>query len=123
VWVVGSIRVRVVDQRVRRGALYNRKGVVVDTGGAGEFALLMDDDGKLTEGISQKMVESALPKQGGNVLIVRGPHRGRRGRLLERDSRKDRAVVTLNGDFSIVTFGFDDVCEWAGSGEDAEDEF
>jgi len=131
VWVIASIRVRVVDQRVHRGALYNRKGVVVDTGGAGEFALLMDDDpaqagdsrARLREGVTQAMVETALPKPGGSVLVVKGKHRGRRGRLLERDSRKDRAVVQLNGDFSVCTLRFDDLSEWAGTADEAEDEF
>lgn len=130
VWVVASIRVRVVDQRVHRGALYNKKGVVVDTGGAGEFALLMDEDeegtsdgrARLREGITQQMVETALPKPGGSILVVRGELRGRRGRLLERDSRKDKAVVQLNGDFAVCTLGFDDISEWAGHAGEAEDD-
>jgi G patch domain/KOW motif-containing protein len=129
VWIVAAIRVRVVDQRVHGGRLYNRKGVVVDTSRAGEFALLMDGEaaagaeGTLREGLTQRMVETALPKPGGSVLVVRGEYRGRRGRLLERDSRKERAVVQLNGDFSVCTLEFDDVSEWAGAIEDAEDEF
>lgn len=130
VWVVASIRVRVVDQRAHSGALYNKKGVVVDTGGSGEFALLMDGEGgadagaraRLREGITQRMVETALPKPGGSILVVRGELRGRRGRLLERDSRRERAVVQMNGDFAVATLGFDDVSEWAGHADEAEDD-
>ncbi|KOO34519.1 hypothetical protein Ctob_009557 [Chrysochromulina tobinii] len=59
-------------------------------------------------------VETALPKRGGTVLILRGAHRLRRGMLLERRSEDARAVVQLAGDLRVVEVSFDDVAEWVG---------
>ena len=50
----------------------------------------------------------------GAVFVVLGPHRNRRGRLLERVSAEDRAVVQLDGDFQIVETTFEQVAEWCG---------
>ena len=82
-------------------------------------------------------MQTALPKAGGNVIIVgKGENKGEIGKLLERNSKKDKvlwkcvwivpnsvpftflifaqATVQLNEDLSIQTFSFDDVCEYVG---------
>ena len=113
-WVRESIRVRVVDKLLARGQLYNKKGVVVDVSGADCFSLQMDETGKLIEGLTHAAVETALPKRGGAVIVLSGPHRLRRGTLLERNSEEARAVVQLSGDLQIAQCSFDDVAEWVG---------
>ena len=114
-WVRESLRVRVVDKRIARGQLYNKKGVVVDVSGADDFSIRMDDSGKLHDGLTHAHVETALPKRGGVVMVLAGPHRLRRGTLLERRSDEARAVVQLGGDLQVVECGFEDVAEWVGA--------
>jgi len=46
--------------------------------------------------------------------VLRGPHKLRRGVLLERRSDDARAVVQLGGDLLVVEVSFDDVAEWVG---------
>ena len=113
-WVRESIRVRVVDKRLERGRLYNKKGAVVDVSGVDDFSIRLDDDSKLYEHLRHAHVETALPKRGGTVLILAGPHKLRRGTLLERHSEEAMAVVKLSGDLSVVTCSFDEVAEWVG---------
>ena len=121
-WVRENIRVRIVDKRLHGGSLYSKKGVVADVSGVDALSVRMDAGG-LVEGVPTSAVETALPKVGGAVLCVKGKHRNRRGRLLERHSDDAIAVVQLNEDFAIVKIDFDDVAEWVGvSGEDLEDD-
>lgn len=113
-WVRESIRVRVVDKRYERGALYNKKGVVVDVSGVDSFSIRLDETGKLYDGLSHAAVETALPKRGGTVIILSGSHQLRRGTLLERRSEDALAMVQLAGDLQVVKCSFDDVAEWVG---------
>ena len=116
------IRVRVVDKRLEGGALYNKKGSVVDVSGAQTLSLRLDDPpGRLVEGLSTSAVETVLPKQrGAPVLILAGEHKLRRGQLYERRTKEARAVVRLTGDFSLVEVSFDDAAEWVGPDEEFE---
>ena len=105
------------------GLTNSKKGVVADVSGGMDALALRMDGGALVEGVPASAVETALPKVGGAVLCVRGKHRNRRGRLLERHSEDAVAVVQLNEDFAIVKVDFDEVAEWVGvSGEDLEDD-
>ena len=113
-WVRESIRVRVVDKRLDRGALYNKKGVVVDVSGADSFSVRMDESGRLHEGLTHAHVETALPKRGGTVMLLAGPHKMRRGTLIERRSDAATASVQLGGDLQIVECSFEQVAEWVG---------
>ena len=80
-WVRESIRVRVIDKKYERGQLYNKKGVVVDVrrtdphtcpspqpnipyaivlaqvSGANSFAIRLDENQRLYEGLSHAMVQ------------------------------------------------------------------
>ena len=76
----------------------------------------------LFEGVPTAALETALPKKGGAVCVVLGPHRNRRGTLLERVSADDRAVVQLGGDFQIVECTFEQVAEWTGPAGDGLDD-
>ena len=109
-----QIRVRIVDRDLERGALYSKKGTVVDASGAGVVSVRLDDPPRIVEGVPTAALETALPKKGGAVCVVLGPHRNRRGTLLERVSADDRAVVQLGGDFQIVERTFEQVAEWTG---------
>ena len=121
-WVREQIRVRIVDRDLERGALYSKKGTVVDASGAGVVSVRLDDPPRIVEGVPTAALETALPKKGGAVCVVLGPHRNRRGTLLERVSADDRAVVQLGGDFQIVECTFEQVAEWTGPAGDGLDD-
>lgn len=93
----------------------------MDVSGPDTFSVRVDDTGKLVEGLQHSLVETALPKAGGMVLVLNGSHRLRRGKLLERHSADARAVVQLSGDLQAVELSFDDVAEWVGGQDDGLD--
>jgi G patch domain/KOW motif-containing protein len=119
-WVRENIRVRIVDKHLRGGALYNKKAAVVDVSAADAFSLRLEESGRLVEGVRSASVETVLPKAGGGVMLVLGPHRLKRGRLVQRDTASARATVQLAGDFEVVECGFDEVAEWVGGAIDEE---
>lgn len=63
-------------------------------------------------GMKEKFVESALPKAGGNVLVLRGEHKGSVGKLLQRNSDTSQGLVQLESDMNAVVFAFDDLAEY-----------
>jgi len=70
------------------------------------------DDKKIVEGVKEKYVETALPKAGGRVRIVRGEHKGVTGALIERNSEHAIALVQTE-DSEMLRISFDDLAEWA----------
>ena len=80
----------------------------------------MDMDGQLLEGVPHSSLETALPRVGGDVKVVRGEWRDLRGKLLERDKDKETLQVQLYGEQTVVTLGFDDAAEAVG-GLDTDD--
>ncbi len=56
-------------------------------------------------------MDTALPKEGGRVMIVSGSHRGECGQLVERSSSNNKAVVRT--DEHILTCGLDQVAEYS----------
>ena len=66
----------------------------------------------------ERYLETALPKVGGNACILVGEHRLAKGKLLERDSRKNRGAVQVFEDMNIVTTSLDDMAEWCGPLDD-----
>ncbi len=63
----------------------------------------------------QASLETVVPKQEGRrLLVVAGPLRGQRARLLSRNSEAAAIAVQLTADFSVHKLGFDDVSEYAG---------
>jgi hypothetical protein len=122
-WLAPGIRVRVADSAWREGRLFKLKAVVQDVPAPGRATLaFMRDDGssRLVEDVPQRVLETALPKPGGHVLVVgAGRHRGARGVLLERNSGAGTASVRLLRDERIITLSLDDVAEYvSGAVED-----
>jgi len=95
---------------------------VVDVCGADAFSVRLEEGGKLVEGLRTAAVETVLPKGPGAVMVLRGKHRLRKGRLLERDTKRARAMVQLAGDFEVIELSFDDVAEWVGPAGESLDE-
>ena len=118
-WLMPHVRVRIVDKRVKGGRLYLKKGTIVDVVTPTVCDVLLDSSesrgrGDLVQGLKQSDLETALPKRGGRVAIVAGRHRGQVGKLLERRSEDELAVVQLAESFDILKLHMDDVAEYVG---------
>jgi hypothetical protein len=120
-WLFPSIRVRVLDKRLAGGALYLKKGVVVDVH-PGALADVAVEETRQVVQLPEAQLETVVPKEAGKpVQVVAGQWRGRRGRLLQASRSGGGAAVQLVGDMAIVRLALDDVAEYMGAIDD-EDE-
>jgi hypothetical protein len=79
--------------------------------------------GRPSTGVRAKYLETVVGQVGGLVVILRGPHRLQRAKLLESDSRAEKGVVQLREDLSVHTLHLDDIAEYRGPrGEDEMEE-
>jgi len=114
-WLIPNIRVRVVSSNYGR-SVYKEKGVVVDVTRSGVATLKMRSGQVIS--VPERHLETALPKAGGNAIILSGNQRFSKGQLLERDGKKNRGVVQIFEDMSVVTTSLDDMAEWCGPLDD-----
>eukprot|EP00850_Spirogloea_muscicola_P003851 SM000016S01839 [mRNA] locus=s16:149226:150011:- [translate_table: standard] len=119
-WLMSRIRVRIVSQRLRGGALYLKKGTVADVVTRTSADVLLDESRELVQGVRQEDLETVLPKRGGRVVVVGGEHCGTRGTLLEKDTAKGVAVVRLGESFEIVRIHMDLVADNLGEADHFE---
>lgn len=122
-WLTPNIRVRVISKKVAKGRQYKQKGVVMDVLHHGNDAVLHMDNGEVIESIPERYLETALPKVGGNVMILTGSNQFAKGKLLERNSNKGIAVIQLFDNMNVVTLSLDDISEWCGPLDDDDDYF
>eukprot|EP00249_Psilotum_nudum_P024715 c29273_g1_i1 orf=272-613(-) len=111
---MGCIRVRIVSWSLRSGRLYLKKARVADVISPDSCDVVMDESGDLVQEVRQDQLETALPKRGGRVVVLGGKHRGLIGKLLERDSEKEVALLHMEDDFDVLTLNIDDVAEFIG---------
>ena len=118
-WLIPSIRVRLISNKMPKYHL--QKGVVQDVlratdskSSSGPKAILLMDDGQVLDKVPERYLETALPKTGGNVIILEGVDdvRWKKGRLLERSSTK--CLIQLEEDLEVVNVSLDNVAEWCG---------
>ena len=114
-WLIPNIRVRVISSKYG-GSVYKEKGVVVDVTRRGVATLKMGNGQVIN--VAERHLETALPKAGGNSIILSGDQRHSKGRLLERDSKKNRGVVQVFEDMSVITTSLDEMAEWCGPLDD-----
>ena len=75
-------------------------------------------NGQVLDNVPERYLETALPKIGGNVIVLEGVHHWKKGRLLERSSENGRGVVQLMEDLEVVTLSLDSIAEWCGPLDD-----
>ncbi|XP_031393621.1 protein MOS2 [Punica granatum] len=92
-WLTNHIRVRVISKDLKGGRLYRKKGKVLDVVGPMSCDLLMDETRELIQGVDQVLLETALPKRGGPVLVLSGRYKGVHGSLVERDLDRETGIV------------------------------
>ena len=115
-WVIPNIRVRVVTEKYGRRH-YKQKGTVIDVTFKGTTTIKMDHNSQLLQ-IPERYLETALPKVGGNAIVLTGDNRLSKGRLLERDSRTCKGVIQVFEDLNTLTMSLDDIAEWVGPLDD-----
>lgn len=109
-WLLPQIRVRVITKKACSGRQYKQKGIILDIIRSG-VAVVQMADGEVFES-KDSWLETALPKLGGNVVVLVGRYRLEKGKLLERQSVKGRAIVQLYDDLQIIKISLDDIAEW-----------
>jgi len=70
--------------------------------------------GKVVHAVPQRSLETALPKRGGRVAVVKGHFRGELASLVERHSDTGEATVQLTSDLSMRTLMMEEVAEYVG---------
>ena len=129
-WVIPNIRVRIVSEKLGR-RYYKEKGIVVDvTRNAGVTLKLNHHTSSSTNSntpavvldrVPERYLETALPKIGGNVIVVDPKHANKfaKGRMIERDGKnKNFGIVQLYDDMDCIRLPLDDIAEWCGPLDD-----
>ncbi|KAI3468471.1 hypothetical protein Pfo_025134 [Paulownia fortunei] len=117
-WLRNHIRVRIISEELKGGRLFLKKGVVVDVVGPGMCDISIDESRELVQGVDQELLETALPKHGGPVLVLYGRHKGVYGSLLERDSDKETGVVRDADTHELLNVRLEQIAEYTGDPSD-----
>ncbi|XP_044465110.1 protein MOS2-like [Mangifera indica] len=91
-WLRRHIRVKIISKEFKKGRWYLNKGEVVDVAGT-KCDILMDDGRELIKGVDQDLLETALPRNKGGVLVLYGKHKGVYGSLVNRDMDRNTGIV------------------------------
>jgi hypothetical protein len=118
-WINQHIRVKVVSESFGRGKYYLQKVNILDVVAPG-VCNCEADNGKLLEGLKDRQLQTVIPKVGKTVLILSGGDKGRRAKVMERNSKKGEAVVQIMGEPGVDRYPYEDICEYTGP-EYAED--
>ena len=92
-WVIEGIVVSVKEKELAGGKYYDKKGAVVrvEDKYVGVISIL-GEDGDFGKGdmlkLDQDDLETVIPKIGGTVIVLRGPHRGKKA-ILKAIHRED----------------------------------
>ena len=115
---------RVVSKKVARGRQFKEKGIVLDvlkrvTGSrTSTEATVQMPNGEIIERVPERYLETALPKVGGNAMILTGSRKFEKGKLLERNASSGKGVIQLFEDMDVKTLSLDDMAEYCGALDD-----
>ncbi|KAK6254635.1 hypothetical protein SCA6_015940 [Theobroma cacao] len=113
-WLRSHIRVRIISKNLEGGRLYLKKGQVVDVVGPYMCDISMDESRELIQGVEQELLETALPRRGGPVLILYGRHKGVYGSLVERDVDRETGVVRDADSHELLNVKLEQIAEYMG---------
>lgn len=91
-----------------------KKGEVVDVVGPRVCDVSMDDGNELVQGVSQDVLETVLPRRGGQVLVLSGKHKGVYGSLVERDLDRETGVVRDADTHDLINVRLEQIAEYIG---------
>lgn len=112
-WLIPNIRVRIVSKKIP--AYYLQKGVVQDvtrTSQSSTKAVLLMDNGQVIDKVPERYLETALPKAGGNIIVLEGSHHWKKGKLLERSSEGGYGLIQFAEDLEVITVSLDSIAEY-----------
>ena len=112
-WLASHIKVRIISEEFKRGRFYLKKGKIVDVIGPMICDVLMDESGEILQGVSQEILETALPRRGGSVLVLSGRHKGCYGTLVEKDSKRT-AIVRDEDNHELIKVRLEQIAEYVG---------
>uniref|UniRef100_A0A2C9UE18 KN17 SH3-like C-terminal domain-containing protein n=1 Tax=Manihot esculenta TaxID=3983 RepID=A0A2C9UE18_MANES len=92
-WLRNHIRVGIISKDLKGGRFYLKKGEVVDVIGPHVCDITMGETKELVEGVDEDLLETALPRRGGPVVVLYGKRRGMYGNLVERDLDQETGVA------------------------------
>ncbi|XP_021733974.1 protein MOS2-like [Chenopodium quinoa] len=113
-WLRSHIRVRIVSKSFKGGKFYLKKGVVIDAAGVRTCDISMDDGREIVQGVEQEILETALPRRGGPVLVLFGNHKGTYGSLVEKDSERGTGVVQDADTHELIHVQLEQIAEFVG---------
>uniref|UniRef100_A0A915PK12 G-patch domain-containing protein n=1 Tax=Setaria digitata TaxID=48799 RepID=A0A915PK12_9BILA len=114
-WARPELKVRFIDKKFKNGKLYNVKVRILDAADR-ESCIVEDSSGNKYFQISERWLETVIPKvKGERLMIVNGPLSGNIAVLEKRDKKNHIVIARLLTTDEIVTMCFDDVCEYFGS--------
>ncbi|KAL5719266.1 hypothetical protein ACHQM5_012069 [Ranunculus cassubicifolius] len=113
-WLRNHIRVRIISKDFKGGKLYLKKGVVVDVVGPNTCDISLDETNQLIQGVDQDILETAIPKRGGPVLVLYGKHKGVYGHLVERNNEKETGVVRDADNLDLLNVQLEQIAEYMG---------
>nr|CAZ44329.1 putative MOS-2 like protein [Raphanus sativus] len=119
-WLRSHIKVRIVSKQLKGGRLYLKKGKVVDVVGPTTCDITMDETQELVQGVDQELLETALPRRGGPVLILSGKHKGVYGNLVEKDLDRETGVLRDLDNHKMLDVRLEQVAEYMGDMDDVE---
>lgn len=117
-WLASNIRVRIISKEFKGGRFYLKKGSVVDVVGRSTCDICMDGSRELIQGVEQDLLETAIPRSGGAVLVLYGKHKGAYGSLLEKDMDKETAVVRDADSCEQLHVRLEQIAEYTGDPSD-----
>lgn len=114
-WVIEGIKVRVVSKKAAQGKLYGKIVNVRTVHDAFKFDAKEPGSYEILGDLREKDIETVLPSskdlQGGvntAVMLLRGEHRGKVGKVLTIDKKKD--VVSVQVDICDIAQVSQDDC-------------
>ncbi|XP_061364215.1 protein MOS2-like [Gastrolobium bilobum] len=113
-WLTNHIRVRVISRDFKGGRLYLKKGEVLDVVGPSTCDISMDESKEIVQGVSQDLLETAIPRCGGPVLVLYGKHKGAYGRLIERDLDREIGIVRDVDTHELLNVKLEQIAEYVG---------
>uniref|UniRef100_H2YAG6 Uncharacterized protein n=1 Tax=Ciona savignyi TaxID=51511 RepID=H2YAG6_CIOSA len=121
-WLQPHLRVRMVDNKYRRGKYFREKLVVLDVLDIGGRCVCKSQQGTILDDVREEMLETVVPKSVCDTYVLitsRGSkHAGQLARILEKDRSKCRAYLQLLADRDVcLDLSFDDICEYVGDVE------
>lgn len=113
-WLASHIRVRIICKDLKKGRLYLKKGEIMDVVGPTSCDICMDETRELIQGVDQELLETALPKRGGPVLVLYGRHKGVYGHLVEKDSESETGIVRDADSKELLKVRLEQIAEYLG---------